>query len=173
MNRSVRIFLWLLIAAILGLVALAVDGQEPSGIPEAPKPQVHWVLPQDQTLQNQMIQPQRQPGPPAIEPQPPSSIRKASRTLDARFLLLNSLHLELMILDVAMTQHCINDHRCREGNPLAPASLGGQLGVGFAFVGSGAAGSYFLKKRHSRFWWIAPVSGTAGHSVGLISGLKR
>lgn len=104
-----------------------------------------------------------------------SSIRKGgqSRTLDAHYFLLNSVHLELAILDIAMTRRCIDDHRCQEGNPLMPSSLGGQLGVGFALVGSGAVSSYLLKKHHSGFWWISPVMGIAAHSVGLASGIAH
>lgn len=104
-----------------------------------------------------------------------SSIKKGgpSRTLDAHYFLINSVHLEMAILDIAMTRRCIDDHRCAEGNPLMPSSLGGQLGVGFALVGSSAVSSYFLKKHHARFWWISPFAGIAAHSVGLASGLAH
>ena len=98
---------------------------------------------------------------------------KASRTVDAHYFLLNGLHLELALLDIEMTRRCIADDRCREGNPLMPSSLAGQLSVGFALVGSGAASSYRLKKRNSRFWWIAPVVGIAAHGVGFASGIAR
>lgn len=98
---------------------------------------------------------------------------KAPRTLDAHYFLLNGLHLELAALDIAMTRRCIDDGRCREGNPLMPSSLAGQLGVGFALVGSGAVSSYWLKKRNSRFWRIAPVTGIASHCVGLASGIAH
>jgi len=55
---------------------------------------------------------------------------------------LNGLHLSVAIFDVEMTQHCIAVHHCREGNPLMPSSLAGELGVGFALVGYGAVVSY-------------------------------
>jgi hypothetical protein len=95
------------------------------------------------------------------------------RTLDTRYYLLNGTHLEMMLLDVQMTRRCIADGHCKEGNPLMPSSLGGQLGVGFALVGSGAVSSYWLKRHHSRMWWIAPVVGIAAHGVGLVSGIKE
>lgn len=102
-----------------------------------------------------------------------SSITKGapSRTLDARYYLLNGLHLEMTLLDIQMTRRCINAGTCKEGNPLMPSSFGGQLGVGFALVGAGAAESYWLKRHHSHMWWIAPVVGIAAHGVGLASGI--
>jgi hypothetical protein len=94
-------------------------------------------------------------------------------TVDARYYLINGVHLEMMLLDVQMTRHCINAGTCKEGNPLMPSSLGGQLGLGFAFVGGGIVDSYYLKRRHSRFWWIAPVVGIAAHGVGIASGIRE
>ncbi len=46
-------------------------------------------------------------------------------------MLVNGLQLGMMIFDVEMTQHCIADHHCQEGNPLMPSSHAGQLAVGF------------------------------------------
>ncbi len=77
---------------------------------------------------------------------------RSPRTLDARYLWLNSLHLALAVSDTEMTQHCIADHHCREGNPLMPSSLAGQIGIDFALVGYGSFISYRLKKHGSHFW---------------------
>lgn len=52
---------------------------------------------------------------------------KPPRTLSTSFFLVNGLHLGLAMLDIATTQHCIADGHCREGNPMMPSSLGGQL----------------------------------------------
>jgi hypothetical protein len=74
---------------------------------------------------------------------------------------------------MAMTQHCIADHHCREGNPLMPSSLGGQLAINIALVGYGSISSYWLKKHHSHFWWTAPVAGIAAHSAGAATGFEN
>ena len=95
------------------------------------------------------------------------------RVLDRKYFLLNGLHLAMGLLDVGLTQRCIADHRCAEGNPLMPSSLAGQLSVNFAYVGYAAYFSYNLKKRHSRLWWISPTSGIATHSVGVVTGLMH
>lgn len=88
------------------------------------------------------------------------------RTLDAKFYMLNGLHLGVAMLDVSMTQRCIAAHTCREGNPLMPSSLAGQLGVDFALVGYGSLVSYEVKKHRSPLWWLSPAFGTAAHGVG-------
>jgi len=95
------------------------------------------------------------------------------KVLDRNYYLLNGLHLAMGLLDVALTQRCINDHQCTEGNPLMPSSLGGQLSVNFAYFGYAAFFSYNLKKRHSRLWWISPTSGIATHTVGVATGLMH
>ncbi len=92
-----------------------------------------------------------------------------SRTLSSKYLLLNGSHLAMALFDVGMTQHCIAMNRCREGNPLMPSSLGGQLGVDFALVGYGSFVSYRLKKRGNRLWWLSPTVGAAAHGVGVAS----
>lgn len=97
-------------------------------------------------------------------------VAKASRTLDARYFLLNSMDLGMAGLDMAMTRHCIADHHCGEGNPLMPSSLAGQLSVGIAFVGYDSVSSYWLKKHQSRLWWVPPFVGTAAHGVGALTG---
>jgi hypothetical protein len=83
------------------------------------------------------------------------------------------MHLAMGLLDVGLTQRCIADHQCSEGNPLMPSSLAGQLSVNLAYVGYAAFFSYNLKKRHSRLWWISPTSGIATHSVGVVTGLMH
>ena len=95
------------------------------------------------------------------------------RVLDRKYYLLNGLHVGMGLLDVGLTQHCIKAHQCTEGNPLMPSSLAGQLSVNFAYVGYAAFFSYNLKKRHSRLWWISPVSGIATHTVGTTTGLMH
>lgn len=97
-------------------------------------------------------------------------VAKASRTLDARYFLLNSMDLGMAGLDMALTRHCIADHHCGEGNPLMPSSLAGQLSVGIAFVGYDSVSSYWLKKHQSHLWWVPPFVGTAAHGVGALTG---
>ncbi len=80
------------------------------------------------------------------------------RTIDKKYMLVNGLQLGMMIFDVEMTQHCIADHHCQEGNPLMPSSHAGQLAVGFGFVAYGSGLSYWLKKHKSKQWWIPPVA---------------
>src|SRR5579859_1262276 len=80
---------------------------------------------------------------------------KRSRTVTPGFIVLNSMHLGLAVLDVELTQHCIANQTCVEGNPLMPSSHASQLGVNFALVGYGAFVSYKLKKQDRKLWLLS------------------
>jgi hypothetical protein len=94
------------------------------------------------------------------------------QTLDSRYFLVNGLHLAMALLDVEVTQRCIATNQDREGNPLMPSSLGGQLSVNFALVGYSSFVSYKLKKHQSRVWWLSPMMGAAAHSAGIGTGIS-
>ena len=95
---------------------------------------------------------------------------KGPRTLGFSFFLVNGLHLGMAAFDVGMTQHCIANHHCREGNPLMPSSLAGQLGVDSAFVGFSVYSGYELKKQDSKVWWLSPAIGIVAHTAGVATG---
>lgn len=103
----------------------------------------------------------------------PASPVRAPRIIDSKFVLLNGLHLGMAVLDVGLTQHCIADHHCREGNPMMPSSLAGQLSVNFAFVSYGSFVSYRLKKHRSSLWGLSPAVGISAHAVGVATGLMH
>jgi len=111
-----------------------------------------------------------EPGASGVERMPPVRIL---RTANAGFYLLNGLNLGMGALDMGMTQHCIANHQCREGNPLMPSSLAGQIGVDTALVGYGAFLSYKLKKHRSKMWWLAPTTGIVAHGVGAATGIAH
>jgi hypothetical protein len=101
---------------------------------------------------------------------PPARVGGA---IGSAFYLLNGLHVGMALFDVEMTQHCMANHTCKEGNPLMPSSLGGQLGMNFAIIGYSSFVSYRLKKRGSHIWWISPTVGAAAHTVGVASGFAH
>jgi hypothetical protein len=86
---------------------------------------------------------------------------------------MNGLHLGMAAFDVAMTQRCIADHYCKEGNPLMPSSLAGQLSIDLAYVGYGTFVSYRLKRHGSKLWWLSPTVGVASHTVGVATGFAH
>lgn len=93
--------------------------------------------------------------------------------VDRKFLLLNGLHLGMAMFDIGMTQHCIAEHQCQEGNPLMPSTLAGQLGVTLGLFAYSGGESYYLKKHRSRAWWVLPSAGVMTHSVGVASGFAN
>lgn len=93
------------------------------------------------------------------------------RNFDAKYLWLNTIQISLAFADIEATQHCIDEHTCREGNPLMPSSQAGKLGISLGIGTFTAVASYRLKKQRSRGWWIAPAVSIAGHAAGLASGL--
>ena len=98
---------------------------------------------------------------------------KPPSTIDAKFLLVNGLHLGTAILDIELTQSCIASHHCQEGNPIMPSSQAGQLAVSFAFVAYGSGVGYWLKKHKSRMWWLPATAGIAGHTAGAATGFAH
>jgi hypothetical protein len=92
------------------------------------------------------------------------------RIIDRRYLLLSGVHLGMAVFDVEMTQHCIAEHKCREGNPIMPSSQVGQFGVSLGSVAVTAVGSYWSKKHHTKIWWIGPAAGIAAHTAGVATG---
>jgi len=95
------------------------------------------------------------------------------RVFDRGFLLMNTAHLALAMLDVEMTQHCIGDHTCREANPLMPSSQAGMIGVSLGLFSYTTSASYYLKKHQSKIWWLGPTVGIGAHAVGLVSGIQH
>jgi len=100
-------------------------------------------------------------------------VYKAPRILSRGFFLMNGLHLGMAAFDVGMTQRCIADHHCREGNPLMPSSLAGQLSIDFGYVGWGTFVSYKLRRHGSKLWWLSPAVGIASHTVGVATGFAH
>jgi hypothetical protein len=103
----------------------------------------------------------------------PAPAPRFPRTLSPGFFLLNGAHLGMAVFDVEMTQHCLADHHCVEGNPLMPTSQAGALGVSLALVGSGAFISYKLKKQETKLWMLSPVVGIAAHTIGVATGFAH
>jgi len=89
------------------------------------------------------------------------------RTLDAKYFLVNGMHLTMAMADVVVTQRLIATGQYKEGNPLMPSSRGAQLGVDFALVGYGSYVSYKMKKQGYGSWWITPMIGVTTHSFGV------
>jgi hypothetical protein len=95
------------------------------------------------------------------------------RVVNTSFLLLNSLHLTLALVDVEESQHCIDQHTCVEANPLMPSSHAGKLALNLGMVAYAASASYYLKKHTSGFWWLPPLAGIGFHSGGVASGIAH
>jgi len=98
---------------------------------------------------------------------------RRSRTFDAKYAWTNGLQFSLAFADIESTQRCIDEHTCREGNPLMPSSQAGKFSVSLGIAAFTAVASYRLKKLRSKGWWVAPAVGIAGHAVGLASGLAH
>ncbi len=98
---------------------------------------------------------------------------RSSGTFDARYVWLNGVQFSLAFADIETTQHCINEHTCKEGNPLMPSSQAGKISVSLGFAAFTAVASYRLKMHRSKGWWVAPAVSIAGHAVGVASGLAH
>jgi hypothetical protein len=101
----------------------------------------------------------------------PVPVYKRDRTMSASYFLWNGLHLGMAALDVTMTQRCIADRHCKEGNPMMPSSLAGQLSIDFSLVGYGAFMGYEAKKHDNKIWWLPSAVGATAHAAGVASGV--
>jgi hypothetical protein len=96
-----------------------------------------------------------------------------SRKPGSRYFLLNGIHLGLALLDVQMTQHCIAEDKCTEGNPIMPSSRAGQIGFNLGVVTFSALASYKAWRHDEKIWWIAPAAGIAAHTAGVVTGIAH
>jgi hypothetical protein len=163
------------VGLVIALGAWACAAQEASTqieqLPSAPQAQTHMML----SAKNapEPVLPGALPSYSLAVNNAPPLPAKRYRTIDAKFLLVNALHLGSAILDVELTQSCIASHHCQEGNPIMPSSQAGQLAVSFAFVAYGSGVGYWLKKHKSRTWWLPATAGIAGHIAGAATGFAH
>lgn len=95
-----------------------------------------------------------------------------AQTVDKKFIALNGGYLAAGVMDSELTQLCIHNHTCVEGNPWMPKSQLGQLGVAFGTSAAATGVSYYLKKNHSRLWWVPTTIGIAAHAYGISTGVR-
>ena len=86
---------------------------------------------------------------------------------DWKFWTLNAAHAGAIIADVEITQQCIADHTCSEGNPLMPSSRARAYGVAMGFVLIEGIAAHKIRNTGSNAWWICPVMGVSAHSIGI------
>ena len=109
------------------------------------------------------------PSPQAITWERPAT----QRVVDARFLTVNSFSFEAAVMDVELTQSCLQARHCRETNPLLPPTHAGKLALNLGISTGITWLSYDMKKRHSKIWWIPPVANVAIHSYGTFTGFQH
>ncbi|MFZ0338955.1 MAG: hypothetical protein WAL45_13040 [Terracidiphilus sp.] len=98
---------------------------------------------------------------------------RSPRIADKKFLWLNGVHLAMAFADIAVAQHCIDEHNCKEANPLMPSPLGAKVGLNLGIFAYSTGTSYFLKKRRPGWWWALPVEGIGLHAGGVMSGITK
>ena len=89
------------------------------------------------------------------------------------YWLLTGVAVGLTVADIELTQHCLHQGTCHEGNPLVPTTNQAKLyplQFGLTVVQSYLA--YRLKKKGSKAWWLPQFSLSASHAVGVGFGLR-
>ncbi len=105
----------------------------------------------------------------------PSLAQPKRRVLDKKFWLAVGTVVALTVADVELTQHCIRNRTCREGNPLLGQSRGRAYGVNAAILVPMTIVSYHLKKNQDMNrrkkgdirWWVIPVVKSSSHIAGM------
>ena len=86
---------------------------------------------------------------------------------DWKFWLANGAHAGAAIADVEITQHCLANGTCREGNPLMPSNRVGAYSMAAGIVIIQAAMAHSVRKQGDSRWWIVPMMGVSAHGVGI------
>ena len=86
---------------------------------------------------------------------------------DWKSWLANGAHAGAAVADVEVTQHCIANRTCREGNPLMPSNRAGAYGVAAGMVLFEGYMSHTIRKQGDKRWWICPMMGISAHGVGI------
>ena len=87
-------------------------------------------------------------------------------------MALQSGYLAAGLVDSELTQLCIHNGTCVEGNPWMPKSQWGQIGVTIGMSAAATGLSYYLRKNHSRWWWVPTTMGIAAHGYGISTGVR-
>jgi hypothetical protein len=93
--------------------------------------------------------------------------QKTARVADAKFIGMSALAMGLTIADIESTQHCLGNGTCKELNPLMPHSRAGMYAVNIPINAAAMYLSYRLKASGRKAWWIAPLTITTAHGVGV------
>lgn len=94
------------------------------------------------------------------------------KVIDTKFIIINTMQFASAAIDIEGTQQCISSGSCHEANPMVPSSRSGAYAVNLSIAGVATLSAYFLKKT-GKAWWASPISNTAGHVVGAISGWTK
>ncbi len=108
-----------------------------------------------------------------IEDSPTLRPIEDSPTLDRKFWMMTAVSVGMTIADVELTQRCIRNGTCHEGNPLLPGTSRSKMyAVQFGLVTAESLFSYLLKKKGLRNWWMPQFSLAASHGVGVAFGMR-
>ncbi len=110
----------------------------------------------------------------------PTLAQPKRRVLDKKFWLAVGTVVALTVADVELTQHCIHNRTCREGNPLLGQSRGRAYAVNTAILVPMAIVSYHLKKGQDMNrrkkgdipWWVPQAVKGSSHIVGMTIALS-
>ena len=88
------------------------------------------------------------------------------------FWILTAANYASTVADIELTQNCLHNNVCREGNPLMPSDRKKaypiQLGISTAFN----IISYKLMKSGNKHWYLPQVAIVSAHGVGITFGLR-
>jgi hypothetical protein len=88
------------------------------------------------------------------------------------YWILTAITLGVTVVDVELTQHCLANGLCREGNPLLPSNRGKvyaiqlPLAIGVSYIG------HRWHKDGFKYWWVPQAAVIAGHGVGIGFGMR-
>jgi hypothetical protein len=93
--------------------------------------------------------------------------------IDWKYLAVAGAYATATGVDLWSTHHLLSTGKYKEGNPIMPQSLGGQLAMDSGIFACETFLSYRIKKNGSKWWFLGPSIGIGSHIFGATWNLTR
>ena len=91
---------------------------------------------------------------------------------DKTFWILTAASYASAVADVELTQACLRNGACQEGNPLLPSDRKKLYAIQMGLSTLTSIISYRWMKDDSKYWYVPQVAIIGAHGVGITFGLR-
>jgi hypothetical protein len=88
------------------------------------------------------------------------------------FWILTAANYASAVADIELTQACLRNNTCYEGNPLLPSGRKEIYAIQMGLATLTSIISYRWMKDDSKYWYVPQVAIISAHGVGITFGLR-